>query len=222
MAVRIWTRRGSSSIARGWCGVVTAGRGSSGALRERAGSPEIVLRATPTEREHEVVAEYTAFAFSLAHGISWPGSTRDDVRQEALLGVLYAVRTWRPDGGLSLKGLIALAVRRQLWTAIKAAHREKHEALNSSLRFAFDDADELVSIAETIPDLNADVHRALMADWILDEIKQRVARMSDLEQRSLLGVALGVPYSQIDQDEKRVDNALQRARKKLADLQEAA
>jgi hypothetical protein len=38
MAVRIWTRPGSSSIARGWCGVVTAGRGSSGGPLERAGS----------------------------------------------------------------------------------------------------------------------------------------------------------------------------------------
>lgn len=180
------------------------------------------LRATPTAREQEFVEEYTAYAFSLAHGISWPGSTVDDVRQEALLGVLYAVRTWRSDGGMSLKSLIALAVRRQLWTSIKAAQREKHQPLNSSLRVQMNDAGDLESIAEAILDPNADVHRALLGDWILDEIKLRVARMTDIEQRALLGVALGVPYARIDANDKRVDNALQRARKKLSDLQEAA
>lgn len=180
------------------------------------------LRATPTAREHELVAEHTAYAFSLAHGISWPGSTLDDVRQEALLGVLYAVRTWRADGGMSLKSLVALAVRRQLWTSIKTAQRGKHQPLNSSLRVQTNDDGDLESIAEAIPDQSADVHRAVLGDWILDEIKLRVACMTEIEQRALLGVALGVPYAQIDRDEKRVDNAVQRARKKLADLEDAA
>lgn len=180
------------------------------------------LRRTPTAGESELLEEYRSFAYSLARDYGWPGASGDDVRQEALLGALYAIRCWRPDGGASLRGLIALGVRRQLWIASKAAYAFKHQPLNQSARRAQDDEGDLAPIVEMLHDPRADVDREVAADWLLDEIKRRVSRMTDLEQRALLGTALGVAYSEIDPNEKRVDNALQRARRKLSDLEQAA
>lgn len=180
------------------------------------------LRRTRTAGEAELLDEYRRYVYSLANGYVWPGANRDDVRQEAMLGALYAIRTWRADGGASLKSLIALGVRRQLWVAVKAAYALKHQPLNQSARRAEDDEGDLAAIVEMLPDPRADVDRQLAVDWLLDEIKLRVSRMTGLEQRALLGVALGLTYSQIDANEKRVDNALQRARRKLADPEDAA
>lgn len=189
------------------------------------GSADLVtlpLRATATAREQELVTDYSAYAFSLARGISWPGATLDDVRQEALLGVLAAVRTYRPDGGMSLKNLIALAVRRQLWTAIKTARRGKHGPLNDSLRVVVDDDGDLVSVLESIADRNSDMHNELIARLELrDLFQKRIPKLSDLEQRALVGFAGGLTYAELGAITgtcaKSIDNALQRARTKLAE-----
>lgn len=61
-----------------------------------------------------------------------PGADREDLIQEGLLGLMKGIRDFRASGGSSFRGFADLCVTRQMITAVKAATRQKHSALNQS------------------------------------------------------------------------------------------
>ncbi len=61
-----------------------------------------------------------------------PGGEREDLHQEGLLGLVKAIRDYRPDHGSSFRAFADLCISRQIITAIKTATRQKHAALNLS------------------------------------------------------------------------------------------
>lgn len=181
-------------------------------------------RATPAAGEAELLARLRPLAYALCRDVSWPGATRDDVRQEAMIGALTGIRTWRPDGSASLPSLVRLAVRRQLWTAIKTANRDKHRPLNESVRSEVTDEGTRLELLDLVDDQRADVHRNAAGRETLAQVVACIHGMTEVEQTAVLGVAAGVPYRQLGAP-KAIDNALQRARRKITaavDLEEAA
>lgn len=176
------------------------------------------LRQTAAAGEARLVADLRPFAFSIAREYSWPGATADDVRQEALLGLLFGIRTFRPGGGASLRNHVGLAVRRQLWTAIKTATRDKHRPLNDAVTAGVDESGEDVAVIELFADPAADVHRVAAGREQLARTVLCVRAMPPLEREAVRRAVNRLPY----RGEKNIDNALQRARRKINALEEAA
>lgn len=162
-----------------------------------------------------------------------PGGQRDDLRQEALFGLHKAVRDYRSDRGSSFRHFANLVIERQIITAVKTATREKHRSLN-----------ECVSMSNPLPGFSEDdgvtlADSSVFADETADPAVRRESveelrivastvhySLTPLERKAVLGIANGITYEEIAADHdvsaKTIDNAAQRAKRKLAQALEAA
>ena len=169
--------------------------------------------------EGGVVSEldrYRPLARSLARRFYIPGADSDDVEQEAMIGAWEALTTWDPTRG-PLVAFVRLVAERRVIEMVKRARARKHLALTDRAGpVRNEDGDEILPV-DLVVDVRADPagiaeHRETLAE-ILDVIAHD---LSPLERRVLIGVANGLAYTDLG-DFKSVDNALQRARRKVAD-----
>lgn len=163
----------------------------------------------------EVLQQYDGLLRFLTREYFAPGLTADDLLQEARIGAWKACRDFRPDGGSNFRNFLTLCVRRQLVTAVKTATRGKHASLNESMSLdappssaAYED----MTLADVIaaPDPERPDIRSLPWD-----------RLTRIEHESIVRCILdGELYEDVARDlgvtVKSVDNAVQRARRKLA------
>ncbi|MDR2898936.1 MAG: sigma-70 family RNA polymerase sigma factor [Clostridiales bacterium] len=153
------------------------------------------------------------------------GADLDDLVQEGMLGLFKAYREFDPSNGPSFFAFTNLCITRQIFSAIKAANRNKHLPLNLSLSLDvsphYDDADALIN------ELQAEYTRNPEAMFIDKEEKRKMEAeisksLSALEKRVLELYLYGYSYAQIalsvNKDEKGVGNALQRIRKKVGNI----
>lgn len=166
----------------------------------------------------EAIREYGPMARRISHEYFLPGGDREDVEQEAYIGILRALDSYRPEVGVPLRQFVAICVRRKLIERVTMANAAKHGPLNDSLRHA-PETDGLTPLnyVESLPDDRFD--RLVEARAELAEILDRLPDLSPIERVSLLAVAAGWSYDEIEEAVglrfKAVDNAVQRARRKL-------
>ena len=61
------------------------------------------------------------------------GADKEDVIQEGMVGLYKAIRDYNPDKEASFISFAELCINRQIISAIKAASRQKHIPLNTSI-----------------------------------------------------------------------------------------
>ena len=171
----------------------------------------------------ELIHRYRRFALYTVRDYFLPGGTSEDLEQEALIGLFIAIRDFRPDKGIPFGGFADICIRRHVMTTVKNATRLKHRPLNGSVSLdqpgamgeptahcrarpsaaAHDDPATLIISAETI-------------ESVRDQLTQE---LTDLEKDVLVLITDGKSYSTtakvLDRHVKAIDNALQRARKKV-------
>ena len=172
-----------------------------------------------------ILERYRRFARAKARGYFLVGADRDDVEQEALIGLYKAARDFRPGHEASFRAFADLCITRQIITAIKAATRHKHQALNqyvsmSSSRSDDDGGDRPVE--ELVrPHLHGpDPAEDLVAAERLRATRRRLSEvLSGFEVDVLSLYVEGRSYQeigeQLDRHVKAIDNALQRIKRKL-------
>lgn len=159
--------------------------------------------------EEALIGRYQRLVRACARPLFLAGGDSEDLLQEGLLGLLAAIRSYRPEGEASFKTYAEVCVRSRLFSAVRAAGRAKHRPLNTSVSLE-------VEGGET-PDPEA----------VVIDRESRAERMHQLEsqlspfEREVLGCYLGgLSYSEIaartQRSAKSVDNAVQRIRRKLA------
>jgi RNA polymerase sporulation-specific sigma factor len=168
----------------------------------------------------ELVARYTDTAYGIATRFYMPGAERDDVRQEALVGILRAIRTYRPGHAVPFAGFVKMCVYRWLITAcVQAPGREKHAPLNEALRAVPNEWGELDQAVSIIEDVRAGVPELLEQRAELHDLVAGLARLSPLEARCVVSLALGFTYAEVEaatgRSFKGIDNAIQRGRRRL-------
>lgn len=149
-----------------------------------------------------------------------PGLTGDDLLQEARIGLWKACRDY--DGRGAFKAFAALCVRRQVITAVVTATRGKHSALNERMSLdapASQDSSDTALLGDVLP-AGGDLPEARVE--LAEELRElalKMARLTELERGAVLHVANGGAYETcaLGGSRKAVDNALQRARVKLAE-----
>ena len=96
---------------------------------------ELVLRAQGGDllAEEELLREYKSLARSKARMYFMVGADEDDVLQEGMIGLLKAVRKYDADRNASFETFAGHCITNQIISAIRAADRNKHRALNDSL-----------------------------------------------------------------------------------------
>ena len=159
------------------------------------------------------------------------GLDNDDVIQEGLVGLYKAIRDYKVKREASFRGFAHLCVSRQLISAIKTANRQKHMPLNNStsinkkLNYSKDDGGRGRTLLDILPDNQNSPEKNYVNQELVTEVTDQLQSMlTELEWNVFDNYIQGKSYKEIaDEMEgsvKTVDNALQRARRKIEELQE--
>ena len=150
------------------------------------------------------------------------GADHDDVIQEGMMGLWKAIRDFNSDRLPKFAPFAELCVTRQIITAVKAATRHKHGPLNGyiSLNRSLDD-DTGNSLMDFVADPRSVNPEQLMMERKPPQIAPDLLK-DELTPLELLVVSLYLDCKTYDEialelicGTKTVDNALQRAKKKI-------
>ncbi len=187
----------------------------------------LVLRARNGDcaARDELIRRYTGFVRMKASSYFLAGGEAEDLVQEGLIGLFKAVRDFRPDKETSFRSFAELCVTRQIITAIKAATRYKHQALNSYVSFsqtpAGQEVDSDCTLGEALPGPQVDEPSVQVISS--EELRSLVfclgSGLSKLEADALRLYLEGNSYEEMAArlgcDTKTIDNALQRVKRKI-------
>jgi RNA polymerase sporulation-specific sigma factor len=226
--------RGNRRMARrngvGWSG----GVGLLGSDESRLGAAPANLRE-PDEntirRAQQGDSEALGFIFDCCKGLVraksrtyfLAGADSEDLIQEGMIGLYEAIRDYRADKSPSFRAFADMCVTRQIITAVKAAASKKHVPLNSYVP---------LNISAPHGNLGQTLEGALREAGALDPEEMLISSessqgfqsaleklLSPFEKEVLRRYLSGEAYSEmsekIGKGTKSIDNALQRAKRKL-------
>lgn len=173
------------------------------------------IRSGETGVTEYLLEKYKPLVKKQARTMYLMGGENEDLIQEGMIGLFRAISTYRQGEG-SFYGFALMCINRQMYTAVQASARKKHEPLN-----------EYVSLDEDPQMLLEDSPETML---LLQEKEGKredmIARhLSSLEKKVLALYLEGMSYGQIAEKigrpEKSVDNAIQRLKKKLKKVEKS-
>ncbi|MCR4752253.1 MAG: sigma-70 family RNA polymerase sigma factor [Eubacterium sp.] len=184
-----------------------------------ASDEELAARARQGDAAAEtlLLEKYKPLVRSRARELFLAGGDREDLIQEGMLGLLKAVRSYDPKREASFGTYARLVVSRQIYSALAAAQRQKHQALNHSVSM-----EEIEEQQDRLALGTSDSPEAILLDLEnARELREMIfAALSPMEKKVLALYLEGYDYLQIaarmERPVKSIDNALQRIRGKVA------
>jgi RNA polymerase sporulation-specific sigma factor len=183
------------------------------------------------QAQERLVQRYRWVCATMAARYFLPGGERDDLYQEAMIGLLRAIRDYHPGRGRQFRSFVALCVRRQVITAVKYATRLKQEPLNAA-RSLDEPLWEHDPGSPLLGDLLEDPQAHPLDEMVAqDETHRELADtmnrvLTPYEVAVLRGYLAGQSYAAIAEalgtHAKSIDNALLRARRKLREAYQSA
>ena len=158
-----------------------------------------------------------------------PGCEREDLAQEARIGLLAAIRAWRPHRG-PFPAFADRCVRNQALLAVKVAARPKHQLLTRAVSLECEYGGDTTTsddrspptLLEALPatDTRTDPESQLLVNEELRTVVRTVPSLTDRESTALAGTLDGRSYAElgpiIGGSAKAASRAADRARRKLA------
>ena len=164
--------------------------------------------------EEALVREHAKLAYRIAGDYYVSGTEPEDLQQEALYALLIAVRTYDPTSSCPLGKFAAIVIRRWLQTCVRSGNTLKYQQLSHALRTIVVAEGEPEAILDHLPAFET-TERVVLARERLTELRGRMTTLSPGERQAIVGYVNGLTYAQTGPP-KSVDNALVRARRKLA------
>lgn len=172
-----------------------------------------------------LLEKYKALVRKKARTLYLIGGENDDLIQEGMIALYKAIREFDPDRETSFATFAAMCIEHQLYNVIKGANRLKNSPLNSYISlYAPTETGENTS-RETLADTLQPSELINPEDILIDQenvsaLEQAIENeLSSFESTVVQLYADGRNYQQIaellNKSAKSVDNALQRAKKKL-------
>jgi RNA polymerase sporulation-specific sigma factor len=174
--------------------------------------------------EAQLLTRYEPMVRRIAGSLYLPGGEREDLAQEARLGILAAIRAWDPSRRVPFRSFAWLCASREARMAVCAARAGKHQPLNRARSLhrpvGEDGGPPLEETITAITRPDADPVAKTLGREHLRAVLDGSRNLTGLERGALTlsvnnhthresACALGV-------GERAVNNALQRARRKLA------
>lgn len=150
------------------------------------------------------------------------GGETEDLIQEGMIGLFKAIRDYKPDKDASFYHFAELCINRQLYSALEASNRKKHQPLNSYISLSEQEHPDAVA-AEMLVDKESGPEQTVIEQEVWEEYKKRLAqKLSRMENQVLQYYLDGNHYIQIAEmmgkSPKSIDNALQRIRQKIRQM----
>ena len=177
-----------------------------------------------TAAEEALVSEYSRLVRACARPYFLAGGDGEDLFQEGMLGLLSAVRTFDPAKGVKFSTYAEFCVRRRIYSAIRSASGYKHTPLNSYISLESQQLDE--SSTQNAYFLR-DPEDFVIARESAGEVERLLyGALSRFESGVLQLYLEGMSYKEMAvrlcKSSKSVDNAVQRIRRKLAQILQAS
>lgn len=149
-----------------------------------------------------------------AHPYFLAGGDSEDLLQEGMIGLIKAMREFRPDREAGFQTFAEVCIRSRLCSVIRASRAGKHSPLNESVPLNAFLLDAQPQYSQLDPeDLLIDREKAAA---LLDQVR---SQLSELEIRVLDlyldGCSCGEIAATVGKPYKSVDNAVQRIRRKI-------
>ena len=194
---------------------------TAGVSYKNAGSlPDEVLAELfngGSQSAFEVLADrYLWLIRSITSKYNISGLDAEDLTQEGLLGLLFAVKTYRAEKGAQFQTYASVCVKHRIIALLDHSETNKSKTMNNYV--PLDDSSKEVCAQLENVDLNPE--ELYIAEENLTNLRRRIAGCLSKKEKSVfdmyiagesynaIGAALGVSA-------KSVDNALQRIRRKL-------
>ena len=173
-----------------------------------------------------MLVKYKPLVMACSKSCFISGAEKDDVIQEGMIGLYKAIRDFVAERNVGFYPFAKMCIERQIATALKTANRQKHKPLNESYSLdknIFEDDEE----ATYIEMLKSSTNESPENKYIDDESKRMLeenvmANLSAMEKKVLSLYLKGKKYTEIaiivEKDEKSIDNALQRIKKKISKI----
>lgn len=194
---------------------------------EQMTDEQLILRLREGERQiiDYLMEKYKNLVRKEANAMYLLGGENDDLIQEGMIGLFKAVGDYDTQQETSFYSFAKLCITRQMYSAVEASKRKKHNPLNSYISL-YEKNEEKEALIETMEaggennpeELFVSREYAKLLESKLEE------RLSDLENRVLYLHLLGTDYKTIarllDKSPKTIDNALQRIKNKTEKILE--
>jgi RNA polymerase sporulation-specific sigma factor len=176
------------------------------------------LRAT----EH-ILRKYRSLVEGKARSYFLLGADHEDVVQEGMIGLFKAIRDFSEENLSAFRSFAELCITRQIITAVKTATRQKHALLNTyiSMELPLAEREDEPLLREVImEERSSDPQELMLSEEFRCEVDGQIRQcLSPLEAAALRRYIEGKTYGDIarelKRDIKQIDNALQRAKKKM-------
>lgn len=182
----------------------------------RNGHPEIV---------DYIMDKYKNLVRKRANAMFLIGGETDDLIQEGMIGLFKAVRDYQGDKDASFYHFADLCITRQIYHAVEASQRKKHQPLNSYISLnaqaGREGSDSFQDLLESFE--NGNPEQMLIDRENVTAIREKAKKaLSDMEWQVLEYYLQGMNYRQIaeymQKEAKSIDNAIQRIRGKLLNI----
>lgn len=171
-----------------------------------------------------IMDKYKSMVRKKARAMFLLGGENEDLIQEGMIGLIKAVRDFDPKLGNSFSGFADLCVSRQMYSAIEASKRKKHQPLNSYISLYEESENhhdgKKTQLIDTIePEQENDPEALYFGKEYTEAFVEQLKEMlSPFENHVLYLHLMGTDYRKIaeilEKSPKSVDNALQRIRGK--------
>lgn len=166
------------------------------------------------DREEAFAAEYSRLVTRLVRTYFLNGGDRDDLYQEGMIGLLYAIRRYDPARSDNFEAFAHLCIKNRLNDVVRS-----DISLNRKEAIA---AEKLRAAAISLDrDKLSDPETLCMAYETAKEIQAGLGGLLSAFEASVLepyleGFTIGEIASKLEREAKSVDNAVMRIRRKLA------
>lgn len=167
------------------------------------------------------LSKYRPVATAIAR--SWgpiAGLDEDDVEQEALIALMEAHVNYDPERAVPFHLFADKVIRLRLCDIETKANRQKHRPLNTAIVVVKGPDGQDIPMLELLPHRVPTPHRIAIGRETLHELADAIEhQLTPAERLAIRGVLNGVEYRDLaasfEAGERGVDNAVQRARRKL-------
>ncbi len=152
------------------------------------------------------------------------GGDNDDLIQEGMIGLFKAIRDFDCRQNYSFCAFAEICITRQMYSAMKAAGRQKHLPLNTYVSFhtMIGSGEEEGELRDVLESGMKTPEELVIGREDLEQLAEIIEQKLSVMEKEVLDLYLsGISYKEIarilGKSEKSIDNALQRMKGKLAD-----
>ena len=180
------------------------------------------LRSGQEQITDYIMDKYKNLVRKRANAMFLMGGDTDDLIQEGMIGLFKAIRDYRMEKDVSFYHFADLCITRQIYHAVEASQRKKHQPLNTYIslnaQMGQESEDTLQDLLESVENPNPE--QLLIDQENANDIQEKLYKnLSKFERQVLLLYLQGSNYRQIakqlHKEPKAIDNALQRIRGKI-------